>query len=91
MTARYTRGDVPPYSLGLCSPTTQLLPQRFPMAAAPHLGFDGAYFVKKIIFTEIPNLGAGSSQGVTFFKRRHRDIQHPLCAVWLLSCCRSSC
>lgn len=47
MTARHTRRDVPPHSLGLCGPTMQLLPQHFLMAAAPHFGFDGAYFVKK--------------------------------------------
>lgn len=43
---------LPRYSLGLCSPSTQLLPQHFLMAAAPHFGFDGAYFVKKIILTQ---------------------------------------
>lgn len=85
MATRHIRRDVPSYSLGLCSPTTQLLPQHFLVTVAPHFGFDGAYSVKKIMFTQIPNLGAGGSSGPRFFKRHHHDIQHPLCAVWILS------
>lgn len=41
-----THSDVTSYSLGLCTPPTQPLPQRFLKAAAPLLGFDGTCFVK---------------------------------------------